>query len=890
MWIEHLDVAGFKQLHGVFAFGRGLTVVHGPNEAGKSALQDAMLRALFGFTAGERRMRNGASTLTAARPWSGGRYGVSALVHGARDGRSLRIAWNFAEHTVTVHDADTGEDLSATVRGQRQEVSLGRWLFGLELDDYRQACCLFQAAVEPVVHSDGLVGALRAAVERGAPDGGGVGAADELLRAFLGSRLGLHGRWYSPLPSGESARIDRELDAASAALGEARTAREEIAELSVERAALEDELAGARQELFVVEQRLRLTDVAELRQRGEEVERQRVRLARRPERPTALSAEDREQVAALRRQVDSNQLRVAELRSEVACAADRVGELEAQRREDTLARDRLDVYADWDASAEDLVRELHGRLGALGPESGPLDEAPPVRDPELARYRAEREHLRKLAHARRGGAWRRGRLVIAGVLTVLSAVGATVSPLALVGLVLAALVVLAARPRASARAQDPLVAALSGYGVDSLAELERRAVEEDQAVAAAEGRREERTSQARTRAQTRAELERRLHDALTSAGASSGALDDAVAGYLTGCARHAERERLSGRLDALDGQLLRAREPQRDLDARVRELAEHQAALLAAYTKAGAQASDLNSAAAEYEALAVRAQADEAALAEAREAEEALRVALSGRTPEQLQSALTAAEARLREHVAQHGELTLEPAERAELQRRLADLHGRIEANAGQASALAARIEEREAASGDPAALEEHIAILRDRQRRYAQAGHAIRLAREGLTAAAREAHRAFAPHLNAALARDLPRVTGGRYTSATIGDGLEIKVVAPETGELVPIQALSRGTQDQIALVERLAIARMLDPATGCAPLLLDDPFGHTDPDRRRQALELLSELAAERQIIIATDDPGLAALAERVGDVVRIDLPAPTTGAPVGLADKAA
>ena len=45
MWIEHLDVAGFRQLHGVFAFGRGLTVVHGPNEAGKSALQDATLRA-----------------------------------------------------------------------------------------------------------------------------------------------------------------------------------------------------------------------------------------------------------------------------------------------------------------------------------------------------------------------------------------------------------------------------------------------------------------------------------------------------------------------------------------------------------------------------------------------------------------------------------------------------------------------------------------------------------------------------------------------------------------------------------------------------------------------------------------------------------------------------
>ncbi len=305
MWIEHLDVAGFKQLHGVFAFGPGLTVVHGPNEAGKSALQDATLRALFGFTAGERRMRNGASTLTAARPWSGGRYGVSALVHGARDRRSLRIVWNFAGHTMTVHDADTGEDLSPTVRGQRQDVSLGHWLFGLELDDYRQACCLFQVAVEPVVHSDGLVGALRAAVERGAPDGGGVGAADELLKAFLGSRLGLHGRWYSPLPSGESARIDRELDAASAALGEARTAREEIAELSVERAALEDEFTGARQELFVVEQLLRLTDVAELRQRGEEVDAER----RGPRAGRRIAAPGRLRPAAGRRAAERGRLR-----------------------------------------------------------------------------------------------------------------------------------------------------------------------------------------------------------------------------------------------------------------------------------------------------------------------------------------------------------------------------------------------------------------------------------------------------------------------------------------------------------------------------------------------------------------------------------------------------
>jgi hypothetical protein len=635
-----------------------------------------------------------------------------------------------------------------------------------------------------------------------------------------------------------------------------------------------------------------LTERAELRQRGEEVEGQRARLARRPERPVALSADDREQVAALLRQVEADRRRVAELESAVSDAAEGVADLEAQRREHTVARDRLDAYADWDASAGDRVRELHGRLSALDPGPDASDDSSPSRDPELARYRAERERLHELAHARRGAAWRRGRLVVAAVIAVLSVAGATVSPLALAGLVLAALVAVAARPSANVPAQDPLTAALRSYAAVSLDELERRVAEEDHTVATAEGRREERVNQARARVQTRAELERRLRDALASVGtAGDGDLDDTVRGYLTGCERRAERERLAGRLDALDAQLLRAREPQRDFDARARELAGHEAALLAAYAKAGARASDLKDARAEYDALAACAKADEDAFAKAREAEEALRVALAGQTPEQLETALAAAEARLREHVAQHGELATDPRERAELDRRLAELHGRIESAAGESSALAARIEEREAASGDPATLEERIAILCDRQRRFEQAGEAIRLAREGLAEAAREAHRAFVPHLNAALIRDLPRVTGGRYTRATIGDALEINVVAPETGALVPIQALSRGTQDQIALVERLAIARMLDPATGRAPLLLDDPFGHTDPDRRRQALELLGELASERQIIIATEDPALAALADQAGgDVVRIELPAPGTGGLVDLAEEAA
>jgi hypothetical protein len=463
-------------------------------------------------------MRNGVSALTQVQPWAGDGFGLTATVREARDGRSLRIGWNFRDHTVTVYDHDTGDDFSTEVRGQRQDVLLGKWLLGLELDDYREGCCLFQVAVKPVVHSDGLVGALRAAIEQGAADGGGVTAADELLKSFLSASLGLHSRWYTPLGGGERARVGRELDEATAALEDAQAARQEIRELSTERVARDEELAVMRRDLSIVEQRLRLTDCFEFRRRWDEVERQGEQLARRPEEPVVLPAAQRERVAALRRQVEGNTQRVAQLEGEVAGRATAVAELEQQRRECTLARDRLGAYAEWDASAEDGIRGLQAQLGALDHQPEDPVEPPPERDPELARFRAERETLHGFVRGEGGSTWRRGLLGAAVALAVLSAVGATISPLALAGLGLAAIVALAARRPTTLPEHDSLAAALRTFGADSLEELERRVEEEDRLVATAEGRAQQRERQRRDRTESRSSLELQLRDALTSVG------------------------------------------------------------------------------------------------------------------------------------------------------------------------------------------------------------------------------------------------------------------------------------------------------------------------------------------------------------------------------------
>lgn len=163
---------------------------------------------------------------------------------------------------------------------------------------------------------------------------------------------------------------------------------------------------------------------------------------------------------------------------------------------------------------------------------------------------------------------------------------------------------------------------------------------------------------------------------------------------------------------------------------------------------------------------------------------------------------------------------------------------------------------ERERGLGDPPEIEVELAQVRGARRRAELEREAIRIAREQLQLAASETHRRVAPALIEALRRELPRITRGRYGEGTVEEDLSIRLHAPESGNLVSVEQLSRGTRDQVALIQRLEIARLLDSSAGRAPLLLDDPFAHFDSQRLRLAVELIGEVSEHRQVILFTED----------------------------------
>lgn len=786
MWIERLEIDGFGRLRGAFELASGLNVVVGDNEAGKSTLHDALVRALFGFS--DRERRGSASPWRRSRPWDPSRpYRARALVHGAR-GRSYWIEWDFEAHAVRLLDAATGEDESARVVGKGKAVQLGEYLLGIDLDNFRGVCCLDQTAIIPVQRSDWLAAALQKAVASVAGEAG-VEGADGRLRDLV-SRLGYRADTYKPTSTGRALRLGRERERLRRELEAARAARDRAQELAAalararaRRSELEEREAEMRGRLLAAELRAaqgRLEEARRLADKARDV-------------PEAVPDGPFAEAAEIRARIDHVEGEVARWEEEAERAARDVAELE-ERRQGLAARYRaLEPDEGIDDSHEAAVREAWAALQAL---SGQAD-AP----------------ARSSSGRRRSLAW-----------------------IALVVLTLGLAWLLAKAARALA---------------DRIA----------------------RRAQEAARARQRQELAERLRAELARAGvAGGGDLREACTAYLAACGRRRERVALGRELAEIETEMARRAEPVRALERARASLGELEAELRRLYERAGIPAADL---AAAGRALAQLEEAREQALRRKQEAEaaaKALETVLAGEGIADLERRASELARRLSEHDSRYGGAPAEPIEVDRGRRALEDLEGKVRGAVEEEARLRAELEGLEEGLPRVSELEEELSAVEDELRRLELYRDAARLAREALSEAAQEVHRAFAPQLNGALARALPRITGGRYAEALVADDLSLKVRAPETGELVEPERLSRGTQDQIFLVQRLEIARLLDPTTGAAPLLLDDPFAHFDPTRLRLGLELLAEVAQERQVILFSEDPALVDLAGRVYSRVHV------------------
>lgn len=104
-----------------------------------------------------------------------------------------------------------------------------------------------------------------------------------------------------------------------------------------------------------------------------------------------------------------------------------------------------------------------------------------------------------------------------------------------------------------------------------------------------------------------------------------------------------------------------------------------------------------------------------------------------------------------------------------------------------------------------------------------------------------------------------LQRLTINKYSR------LSMREIVPEgvhsNGSVLPVELLSAGTKDILALAVRLGMASFyLKGRNGF--IIMDDPLVNLDPDRQKVAVECIKKVAEEKQVIVLTCHPSHAEL----------------------------
>lgn len=190
---------------------------------------------------------------------------------------------------------------------------------------------------------------------------------------------------------------------------------------------------------------------------------------------------------------------------------------------------------------------------------------------------------------------------------------------------------------------------------------------------------------------------------------------------------------------------------------------------------------------------------------------------------------------------------TLEPP--AAPPRSAAETAARLRAVEGETARWQTQLDQATGAlRADPLALEARREELLAQLARRREELDALTLALDALDAANTALRERFSPTLNREAAAIFSRLTGGRYDRLTLSRDFSALAGGEETHSAL---YLSAGTVDQLYLAVRLALCRLTLPD---APILLDDALCAFDDSRMERALDVLRDMAGERQILLFT------------------------------------
>ena len=86
------------------------------------------------------------------------------------------------------------------------------------------------------------------------------------------------------------------------------------------------------------------------------------------------------------------------------------------------------------------------------------------------------------------------------------------------------------------------------------------------------------------------------------------------------------------------------------------------------------------------------------------------------------------------------------------------------------------------------------------------------------------------------------------------IDDATLLPTTLTRNGQDEPLEILSGGTREQLAILTRLAFARLFAAAGRPVPVILDDALVHSDDDRIEAMFDALHRTSKDQQILVFT------------------------------------
>ena len=187
-------------------------------------------------------------------------------------------------------------------------------------------------------------------------------------------------------------------------------------------------------------------------------------------------------------------------------------------------------------------------------------------------------------------------------------------------------------------------------------------------------------------------------------------------------------------------------------------------------------------------------------------------------------------------------------SEAARLSRELNEARDRAQ----QLSRQIAEMNGRLAAMGDPLVLSSALSSMREDYDTISKEYEAISLAVDTLKEADTEIQSRFSPELGKLAAEYMSAVTGGRYLDVFINRDFSARTRTSGDSIAREAEYLSAGTLDLMYLAVRLAVCELALPEGENCPLIIDDALVNLDDTRLEQAMELLKQIARDRQVIL--------------------------------------